>query len=64
MEMIEILSGILAIVLLVVWYLLAKMNNIFGLFFRAIWNFWFKLFSLVPLFGWLSRFIIENKEND
>ena len=64
MEMIEILSAVLGVVVLVGWYWLAKMNNIIGLFFRVIWNFWFKLISLIPFFGWVSRFIIENNEND
>lgn len=64
MSEVEIISGILAVVLLVVYYRLAKMNNFIGLFLRAIWNFWFKLLSFIPLLGWLSHFMISGNEKD
>ena len=61
--MFEIISGVLAIVVLVVYYKLAKMNNI-GTIFRTIWNCTFILFSVIPLLGWMSRFVITTDERE
>lgn len=60
----ECLMVLLGLVALVAYYLLARMDNIIGLILRTIWNFWFKLFSLIPLLGWMSHFIITKNEED
>lgn len=60
----DIVSGVLAIVMLVAWYQLAKMKNIIGIFLRTIWNFWFKIFSFIPFLGWMSRFVISANEKE
>ena len=61
METVEALGGL---IVLVVWYFLGKMDNIIGKIFRVIWNFWFRIFSMIPLLGWTSRFIITMNEKD
>lgn len=62
----EYVGGLLAIIVLVVMYKIAKMDNIIGSIFRTItlWNFWFKLFSLIPLCGWMSHFIVTNNKEE
>lgn len=60
----EWLIGVLCLFILIIYYLIAKMDNIIGLIFRAIWNFWFKIFSCIPFFGWMSHFIITMNEED
>lgn len=62
--MTEGLLALGALVILIAWYFLGKMDNVIGLIFRVIWNFWFRLFSIIPFLGWTSRFIITMNEKD
>lgn len=60
----EFVSVIFAVLVLVAWYFIAKMDNIIGLVFRGLWNFSFKIMSFIPLLGWLSHFVITMNDED
>lgn len=60
----EFIMACIGVVILLAWYFVGKMDNIIGKIFRVIWNFWFKLFALIPLMGWTSHFIITMNAED
>lgn len=59
-----ILPWIIAAAIVIVLRLLAGTDNILGHICRAFWNISFKIVSVIPLMGWMARFIIADTEEE
>ena len=64
MDIIMLLPFIIAFAVLIAIRLIAGTDNIFGHICRAFWNISFKIVSVIPLMGWMARFIIADTDEE